>query len=266
MHPYRRVFLGLGLAVSMAAAGLGTAHAQSALEQIARSKTVRIGIPADYPPYGFVGPDMQPQGLDVDMARYIAAGLGARAELIPVTSTNRVPFLQTGKVDVMVSTLARNAEREKVIDFTKTAYSPFISGVYAAKDLGIKALPDLAGKSIGVTRGTIEDQTLTSQLPPEAKILRFEDHSATMAAFGAGQVQAVGISQPAVEALIRRSPQMAIEYKLPISLSPNFIGVPKGDAALLDKVEQIVKEARRSGEVERLSMKWLKRPAGDLPQ
>ncbi|XAH24874.1 transporter substrate-binding domain-containing protein [Xylophilus sp. GW821-FHT01B05] len=256
----------LTLAGSALLAGLGAAHAQSALDQIGKTKVVRIGIPADYPPYGFVGPDMQPQGLDVDMARYIAAALAARAELVPVTSTNRVPYLQTGKVDIMVSTLARNAEREKVIDFTKTAYSPFISGVFASKDLSIKSMADMVGKSIGVTRGTIEDQNVTSMLPADAKILRFEDHAATMSAFAAGQVQAVGISQPAVEALLRRSPQMAIEYKLPISLSPNFVGVPKGEAALLDRVEQIVREARSSGEVERLSLKWLKRSAGDLPQ
>jgi polar amino acid transport system substrate-binding protein len=266
MHSLRRRFLVSAAAGALAVAGLRTAHAQSALDQIGKTKLVRIGIPADYPPYGFVGPDMQPQGLDVDMARYIAAALGARAELVPVTSTNRIPYLQTGKVDLMVSTLARNAEREKVIDFTRTAYSPFISGVFARKDLDIKRMADLSGKTLGVTRGTIEDQTVTGLLPADAKLLRFEDHAATMAAFGSGQVQAVGISQPAVEAMLRRSPQMAIEYKLPISLSPNFIGVPKGDAALLERVEAIVREARGSGEVERLSQKWLKRPAGELPQ
>lgn len=266
MHSFRRGFLFSGVAGALLLAGAGAAHAQSALEQIGKSRVVRIGVPADYPPYGFVGPDMQPQGLDIDMARYIAAALGARAELIPVTSTNRIPYLQTGKADIMVSTLARNAEREKVIDFTRTAYSPFISGVYAARDLGIRSLAELSGKSIGVTRGTIEDQTVTAALPADAKILRFEDHAATMSAFGAGQVQSVGISQPAVEAMLRRSPQMAIEFKLPLSQSPNYIGVPKGDAALLDRVEQIVREARSSGEVDRLSMKWLKRPAGDLPQ
>ena len=266
MHEFKRDFLRLTLAGAMLMAGSGIAQAQSALDQIAKTKVVRIGIPADYPPYGFVGTDMQPQGLDVDMARYIGAALNARVELVPVSSTNRIPYLQSGKVDIMVSTLARNAEREKVIDFTKTAYSPFISGVYAGKDMSIKSMADLAGKSIGVTRGTIEDQTVTGVLPTDAKILRFEDHAATMSAFASGQVQAVGISQPAVEALLRRNPEMAIEYKLPISLSPNFIGVPKGDAALLDKVEQIVREARSSGEVERLSVKWLKRPAGDLPK
>lgn len=270
MHAFRRYFLRSTLAGALLLAGVPGAQAQtqapSALDQIAKTKVVRIGVPADYPPYGFVGPDMQPQGLDVDMARYIAAALGARAELVPVTSTNRIPYLQSGKVDIMVSTLARNPEREKVIDFTRTAYSPFISGVYAAKDLDFKAMADLAGRSIGVTRGTIEDQTVTGLLPPDAKILRFEDHAATMSAFASGQVNAVGISQPAVEALLRRSPQMPIEYKLPISLSPNFIGIPKGDAALLDRVEQVVREARSSGEVERLSVKWLKRPAGDLPQ
>lgn len=266
MHEFRRVFLRAAVAGAVLLAGVSSSHAQSALDQIAKTKVVRIGVPADYPPYGFVGPDMQPQGLDVDMARYIGAALGARVELVPVSSTNRIPYLQSGKVEIMVSTLARNAEREKVIDFTKTAYSPFISGVYAGKDLSIKGMADLAGKSIGVTRGTIEDQTVTGLLPADAKILRFEDHASTMSAFASGQVAAVGISQPAVEALLHRNPELAIEYKLPISLSPNFIGLPKGDPALLDKVEQIVREARNSGEVERLSVKWLKRPAGDLPR
>jgi polar amino acid transport system substrate-binding protein len=264
MKMQKRVFLVCALSGAMAFAGM--AHAQSALDQIAKARVVRIGVPADYPPYGFVGTDMKPQGLDVDMANHIAAALGARAELIPVTSTNRIPYLQTRKVDLMVSTMARNPEREKVIDFSAAAYSPFISGVYAAKEASIKTMADLAGKSIGVTRGTIEDQTLTGMLPQGASVMRFEDHSATMSAFASGQVQAVGISQPAVEAMLRRTPQMAIEYKLPISQSPNFIGIPKGDDALRDRVDQIVREARKSGEVERLSMKWLKRPAGDLPQ
>ncbi|MFL6681728.1 MAG: transporter substrate-binding domain-containing protein, partial [Burkholderiaceae bacterium] len=64
-------------------------RAQSALDAIAAKKSVAIAIPTDFPPYGFVGTDMAPQGLDVDMARLIAARLGATVELVPVTSANR---------------------------------------------------------------------------------------------------------------------------------------------------------------------------------
>jgi polar amino acid transport system substrate-binding protein len=62
------------------AAGLGLlalgAQAQTALDTITKAKTIKIAIPTDYPPYGFVGPDMKPQGLDVAMAELIAAKLG----------------------------------------------------------------------------------------------------------------------------------------------------------------------------------------------
>ena len=50
--------------------------AQTALDGITKSKTVKIGIPTDYPPYGFVGLDMKPQGLDIDMANLVAAQRG----------------------------------------------------------------------------------------------------------------------------------------------------------------------------------------------
>jgi ABC-type amino acid transport substrate-binding protein len=93
---------------------------------------IKIAIPTDFPPYGFVGTDLKPQGLDIDMANYIAAKLGVAIELAPVTSANRIAYLQTKKADLVISTLGKNPEREKVIDFT-AAYSPFFQAVFAAK-------------------------------------------------------------------------------------------------------------------------------------
>ena len=69
-----------------------------------------------------------------------------KVELVPVTSANRIPYLQTKKADLVISTLGKNPEREKVIDFT-AAYSPFFQAVFAAKSLSIKSLADLAGKT-----------------------------------------------------------------------------------------------------------------------
>ena len=108
------------------------------------------------------------------MANYIAAKLGVAIELAPVTSANRIPYLQTRKAELVISTLGKNAEREKVIDFT-AAYSPFFQAVFAAKSTNIKSFADLAGKSIGVTRGAIEDQELTKLVPASADVKRFED-------------------------------------------------------------------------------------------
>lgn len=261
-HPRRRTLLALTLAAATLAAPLA-AHAQSALDHIMSSKTVKIAIPTDFPPYGFVGTDLQPQGLDVDMAKLVASKL--ELELVPVTSANRIPYLQTGKADLVISTLGKNPEREKVIDFT-AAYSPFFQAVFAAKSLPIKSFADLAGKSVGVTRGAIEDQELSKVAPPNTDVKRFEDNNATVAAFVSGQVQALATGASVAGAMMAKNPQLGTEYKLLLKDSPNFIGVAKGDTALKDKLNEIIGAAKASGDLDKLAQKWLGRPAGDLPK
>ncbi|MFT4191589.1 MAG: transporter substrate-binding domain-containing protein, partial [Comamonas sp.] len=116
---------------TLALLGAGaTAQAQDAWAGIAKSKTIKIAVPTDYPPYGFAGLDLQPQGLDIDVAKLIGEKLGAKVELVPVVSANRIAYLQTGKADLVISTLGKNPEREKVIDFTH-AYAPFFQGIFA---------------------------------------------------------------------------------------------------------------------------------------
>jgi polar amino acid transport system substrate-binding protein len=121
-----------------------------ALSSIMARKTIRVAVPQDFPPFGSVGTDMAPRGYDIDMANLIASKLGVKAELVPVTSANRIPYLQTNKVDLVISSLGKNAEREKVIDFT-TAYAPFFNGIFAPADFPATKVEDLAGKTVGVT-------------------------------------------------------------------------------------------------------------------
>ena len=178
----KRHLLGLGLAACLGLALAPTAHAQKALDEVMARRAIAIAIPTDFPPYGFVGTDLRPQGLDVDMANYIGSKLGVKVDLVPVTSANRIPYLQTRRADLVISTLGKNPEREKVIDFT-IAYSPFFQAVFAAKSLGVRSWSDLVGKSVGVTRGAIEDMELTRLAPAGTDIRRFEDNAATVSAF-----------------------------------------------------------------------------------
>ena len=128
----------------LAAAGLAPAQAQTALDDVMAKKLITIAIPTDFPPYGFVGTDLKPQGLDIDMGNYIAAKLGVKVELVPVTSANRIPYLQTKKVDLVISSLGKNPEREKTIDFS-IAYAPFFLAVFGPQDAKITSADALAG-------------------------------------------------------------------------------------------------------------------------
>ena len=262
MSLQRRPFLALALAAGLFASA--PAFADSALDAVIAKKSITIAIPTDFPPYGFVGTDMAPQGLDVDMARLIAAKLGVAVELVPVTSANRIPYLQTHKADLVISTLGKNPEREKVIDFT-AAYSPFFQAVFAPKSLSIKTAADLNGKSVGVTRGAIEDMELTKIAPAGADVKRFEDNNATVSAFVSGQVQVIATGASVAGNMMARNPGLGTEFKLLLKDSPNFIGVAKGDDKLRLKVNEIIAAAKASGEIDKLCVKWLGRPAGDLP-
>ncbi|PXW99231.1 amino acid ABC transporter substrate-binding protein (PAAT family) [Sphaerotilus hippei] len=255
------------IALSLALLGLSSsqqAAAQTALDDVMAKKLITIAVPTDYPPYGFVSTDMKPQGYDVDMANLIAARLGVKVEYVPVTSANRIPYLQTRKVDLVISTLGKNAEREKVIDFT-SAYAPFYQAVFGPKTIAIKGAADLAGKSVGVTRGAMEDQELGKIGPSTMDVRRFEDNNATVAAFVSGQVQSIAVGAAVAGNMMARNPQLSVEYKFVLKDSPCFIGVAKGEDKLRLRINEIIASARAAGELDRMSQKWLGRPAGELP-
>ena len=247
-----------------ALSGASPGFAQSALDDVMKTKLIKIAIPTDFPPYGFVGTDLKPQGLDIDMANYIGAKLGAKVELVPVTSANRIAYLQTRKAELVISTLGKNAEREKVIDFT-AAYSPFFQAVFGAKTLVVKSAADFAGKTVAVTRGAIEDMELTKIAPPNTDIKRFEDNNTTVAAFVSGQVQLIATGASVAGNMMVKNPKLNAEYKVLIKDSPNFIGVARGEDKLRLKVNEILAQAKKAGDLDKMAQKWLGRPAGDLP-
>lgn len=256
----------LAIAAAIALNFASGAPAQAdALEDIMKRGTIRVAVPQDFPPFGSVSKAMKPEGYDVDMAALIAKELGVKLELVPVSSANRIPYLQTKKADIVISSLGKNAEREKVIDFS-AAYAPFFSGVFGPAAAKVSKPEDLAGKAIGVTRGALEDLELTKIAPAGATIKRFEDNNATIAAFLSGQVEFVATGNVVAAAIIARNPKNRPETKFIMKNSPCYIGFNKGEEKLRAKVNAIILKARQDGRLDAISKKWLglKLP-GDLP-
>ena len=241
-----------------AAAQAPPAHAE-ALDSIMAAKVIKIAVPQDFAPFGSAGLDLKPQGYDIDMGHLIAKALGVKAEIIPVTSANRIPYLQTKKADLVISSLGKNAEREKVIDFS-AAYAPFFSGVFGTKDIKVAAPADLKGKTIGATRGAIEEQELTNAAPPDTTIKRFEDNNATIAAFVSGQVDLIATGNTVAAAIAEKVPARAPTLKYVIKDSPCYIGLNKDEPKLKARIDDIIAQAKASGEIAKLSEKWLKAP------
>lgn len=250
--------LAVGSAVLASTVPVSSAKAD-ALADITSSGTIRIAVPQDFPPFGSVGADMQPRGYDIDMATLIAQKLGVKLSMVPVTSANRVPYLQTNKVDLVISSLGKNPERAAVIDFTE-AYAPYFSGVFAPSDVAIKSAADLSGKIVGVTRGSIEDLELTKVAPQDATIKRYEDNNGNISAFLSGQVDGVVTGNVVAAAILDKNPPRKPELKFLIKDSPCYVGMNKNEPALMAKVNEIIAEAKKDGALDAISEKWLRQP------
>ncbi len=250
--------LALACALLLTLAGGRTASAD-ALAQVMEAKKLRVAVPQDFPPFGSVGPDLQPLGYDVDTAQLLADKMGVALELVPVTSANRIPYLTTGKVDLIISSLGKNPDREKVIDFS-TAYAPFFNGVFGPAEVAVSKPEDLKDKTLGVTRGSVEDLELSKVVPAEAVIKRYEDNNSTISAFLSGQVELIATGNVVAAAILARNPKTKPEVKFLVKNSPCYVGVGKGETALLDKVNSVIAEVKASGELSKIAEKWLKTP------
>ncbi|WP_332690558.1 transporter substrate-binding domain-containing protein [Devosia sp.] len=251
--------------ILIAAAGLAlglAAPAQAdALSDIQARGSIRIAVPQDFPPFGSVSIDMTSVGYDIDVAKAIAEHLGVSVELVPVTSANRIPYLQTGQVDLVISSMGKNAEREAVIDFTD-AYAPFFNGVFGEADVTLAGPEDMAGYSVGVTRGAVEDLTLTDLLPEGVEISRYEDNNGTISAFLSGQVDLIATGNVVAAAIIENNPARRPELKFLVQNSPCYIGLNKNEPELLAAVNTIVAEMKADGSLNTIAQTWLK---ADLP-
>jgi polar amino acid transport system substrate-binding protein len=103
-------------AVVAVAAMIGASHIANAdaLDDIKKAGKIRIAIDLGAPPYGMTDDKMQPTGLDVDTARLLAKDWGLQLEHVPTTGASRIPALQTGKADLVISSLSYTAPRSSI--------------------------------------------------------------------------------------------------------------------------------------------------------
>ena len=129
--------------MAMAAIGTGlmlgamasTVSAQT-VESIKSAGAVKIGMLVDFPPFGIMNTSNEPDGYDADVAKLLAKELGVKVQIVPVTGPNRIPYLQSNQVDLLVASLGITEERAKSVDFSQP-YAGISIGVFGAKETAV---------------------------------------------------------------------------------------------------------------------------------
>lgn len=246
------------------AVGLAPAATAETIDQVKQKDELTIGMLVDFPPYGIMNTDNQPDGYDADVAKVLAKDLGVKVNIIPVTGPNRIPYLLTDKVDMLVASLAITPERAKQVQFSQP-YSAAQIVVFGGKDLPIAGPEGLSGKRIGVARASTQDIAVTKIAPEDADIRRFDDDASAMQALLSGQVDAIGCSTTVAAGISQRAPDR-FDNKFVLLQQEMAVAIRPDQPETLKAVNEVIQRNIENGQFSELYQKWLGTPLPELKQ
>ena len=234
----------------------GASFAGTLQDVKARGK-ILAGVKTDFPPFGFVDEKGVNKGFDVDIAKALAKALFGKdsaVEFVAVTSANRIPFLTTSKIDIILASMTITEERKKVIDYS-VPY--FMSGhlILVQKDSPIAKYQDLAGRKVSTTQGSTGD-IVTGKLVPSAERVKFQHNSESLQALKDRRTEAFVQDDMLLVDLQKNNPELKIVGWPPFEPAPYGLGVRKGDVEWLDFVDKTLTKMKNSGEYQKLWDSW----------
>lgn len=235
------------------------------LSDIKQRKKVLIAVDLGAPPFGMTDAKMEAQGSDVDVARMLAKDMGVELEIVQVTGPNRIPFLMTGKADMVISSFSITPERAKVVAYSAPyGASQFV--IAGPKGTAIKTMDDLVGKRIGVVRGNMQDSLLTPIAPKGTNMVRFDDDATVTAALMSGQVDALCTPNSLAAAIGKQNPAKQIEIKFAIKVIPYAIGLRQNEPELQKYLNSWIATNLKNGRLGDSYERWVGSPLPDLSQ
>lgn len=178
---------------ALTALGLGTALASPALadesfrtlDEIKESGTVNIGVFSDKSPFGYVDENGEYQGYDVYLAERLGEDLGVEINYVSTEAANRIEYLQTGKVDIILANFTVTPERAEEVDFA-LPYMNVALGVVSPEDAVIESLDDIGeDDQVIVISGTTAETYLVKNYP-EIKLQKYDAYAEAKTAFENG--------------------------------------------------------------------------------
>jgi ABC-type amino acid transport substrate-binding protein len=231
--------------------------AGTTLGKIQRKGEITIGVKYDVPPFGFLNPRTdEVEGFDVDMGRFIAEELGVEPKFIEAISDNRIPFLERGTVDLILSTMTINAERDREIDFSEPYY--IAQGrILVPKGSDIKGLQDLNGKSVCTALGSTYEETIRERAP-DADLRLVDTYSECLELLQNESIDAISTDDVILTGMIIQDDSLQMVGK-PLTVEPYGVGIKEGDRQLKRFVDRVLKQVEEDGRWEETYQKWVGR-------
>ncbi|MDR5801852.1 ABC transporter substrate-binding protein [Caballeronia sp. LZ001] len=228
--------------------------ASSTLKTVLQRGTLRVGDCLSFAPFGFYNKDGQPDGYDVDLAKELAKQMGVKLEVVNTTSANRIPNLQTSKVDVVFCNFTRNLERAKEIAFTNP-YVVASEALLVKKSSGIKSIKDMSNRTIATVKGSTNGDEVRS-LNMQVKIQEFDSSQAAILAVKQGQADAMIEDNNFLAYQASLDQELTVTDEALVPLEYNAFGVKAGDQVWLNYLNLFLFQINASKQNAQLYKKW----------
>lgn len=237
------------------------------VKRIRETGTLLVGVRETSVPFSFIDAQKQPQGYSVDLCLRVADAVKSELKMpkldvkfVPVTSSNRIPALLEGKIDLECGSTTNTRQRQEQVAF---AYTTFIAGIkmLAKKSSNINSVEDLRGKSIVVTKGTTSEKmmkTMNDERLLKMKIIESSDHGESFKAVDEGSAVAFPMDDVLLYGLISKSKKpddYAVVGKY-LSVEPYAIMLRKDEPAFEKIVNRALIDLFQTGDIRRIYAKW----------
>ncbi len=244
--------------------GAGTGDQTAEAEQFPAGTTmaeiqdrgeIKIGVKFDVPPFGFTNPQSdEVEGFDVDMGKIIADELGVEPKFVEAISDNRIPFLQRGTVDVILSTMTINQERDQEIEFSEPYYIAR-GRILVPGDSDIAGVEDLAGNSVCTALGSTYEETLTKEAP-DAELRLVDTYSECLELLQNGAVDAISTDDVILTGMIIQDDTLQLVGD-ELTTEPYGAGIKEGDTEFQKFVSDTLEAAQADGRWAERYEEWI---------
>ncbi|MBI2766508.1 MAG: glutamate ABC transporter substrate-binding protein [Chloroflexi bacterium] len=213
--------------------------ADSTMAKIAAKGSLIVGVKFDQPGFGLLDPKTsKPDGFDVQIAKEIGKALGlqeSQVQFVESVSANRIPYLMTDKVDLVIATMTINADRKTQIDFSRPYYLAGQSILVKKENTTITKVDDLNGKKVCSVSGSTSETNIKTKAPT-AQLLSLADYSSCVSSLKDGRVDAVSTDDIILAGFAAADPSLKLVGGQ-FTQEPYGIGVKKGKDDLVKFID-----------------------------
>ena len=252
-------------AAAVFATTFAAAASADTLDDVVDRGTLRCGVVLDFPPIGYRDANNEPAGFDVDYCADLAAALEVEYEIMPLTWSERLPVIVTGRADVVFGATSDSLQRARTVGFSIPYAVYYAQGVVSA-DSGITTFDDIRGKRVAAAVGTVPEQEwlkIAAEWGEEANYQGYQSENEVFLAVAQGKADIGLTTNTAVLPITQQYDNILAGPRMPWTTDYTSVVAKRQDVSWLNYLNLFVTHQARSGRYQEL---WGKYVGGDAPE